>query len=183
VDRGQELTAEEEELKELLESLARQHEILLAEQATLTIKSPLAGAVTTWEVAERLESRPVQRGQILLSVADLAGPWELDLRVAEDRIGHVLAERKPGQPLMVSFVLPGNPDERLKAKVSRISDSATTDDRGSTTVEVVAAIDKGALVDPRPGTSVAARIHCGRRPLGYVWLYGLWQAIRARVWW
>jgi hypothetical protein len=33
----------------------------------------------------------------------------------------------------------------------------------------------------RPGATVVARIHCGRRSLGFVWLHEFWEAIRLRL--
>ena len=50
-----------------------------------------AGTVLTWNVQELLAARPVTRGQVLLTVADLSGPWVLEIRMPDDRIGHVLA--------------------------------------------------------------------------------------------
>jgi hypothetical protein len=33
----------------------------------------------------------------------------------------------------------------------------------------------------RAGTSATARVHCGRRPIGYVWLHDLIDAVRTQV--
>ena len=48
-------------------------------------------------------------------------------------------------------------------------------------VKVDVAIDRGALTEPRPGATVIARIHCGRRSLGYVWLHEVWEFIQTRI--
>jgi hypothetical protein len=37
------------------------------------------------------------------------------------------------------------------------------------------------VAEPRPGATVVARIHCGRRALGYVWLHEVWEFIQSRV--
>jgi hypothetical protein len=34
----------------------------------------------------------------------------------------------------------------------------------------------GASSDLRPGVSARAKIACGRKPLGYVWLHDIWDA-------
>jgi hypothetical protein len=33
----------------------------------------------------------------------------------------------------------------------------------------------------RPGATVVARVHCGRRSLAYVWLHEFWEAVRLRL--
>lgn len=43
------------------------------------------------------------------------------------------------------------------------------------------AIDKRELPDPRPGATVTAKIYCGRRPLGYVYLHDLIAFIQSRI--
>jgi multidrug efflux pump subunit AcrA (membrane-fusion protein) len=55
----------------------------------LTVKSPTDGWVVTWDVRNRLIMRPVQRGQVLMRVGDLSGPWQLELQMSEDRMGHI----------------------------------------------------------------------------------------------
>ena len=37
------------------------------------------------------------------------------------------------------------------------------------------------LKDPRPGASVTAKVHCGRRSIGYVWLHDLFEWFQSRV--
>src|SRR6185369_14750317 len=92
------LSADEEELKELLTNLAQQQGVLRIQQEELQAKSPLDGQVITWNVRELLEARPVQRGQSLLAVADLAGPWVLEIEVPDDHISHILAARQEQGP-------------------------------------------------------------------------------------
>ena len=77
------------EQTEKLRSLENQLVLLRVKQAELTIKSPLNGQVVTWDLRNRLISRPVQRGQVLMRVADPAGPWHLELHMPENRMGHV----------------------------------------------------------------------------------------------
>ncbi len=90
IQRYNQLTAEEEELKEQLTSLAEQEQILREQLAELAVTSPIDGQILTWDVQQLLESRPVQRGQVLLAVGDLAGPWQLELRLPDDHAGYVL---------------------------------------------------------------------------------------------
>ena len=55
----------------------------------LEVRSPIKGTVLTWKLDERLEHRPVGQGQTLMQVADLKGPWQLELQMPEDRMGHI----------------------------------------------------------------------------------------------
>lgn len=55
----------------------------------LTVKSPTDGVVITWDVRNRLIMRPVQKGQVLMRVAQPSGPWQLELQMSEDRMGHI----------------------------------------------------------------------------------------------
>jgi multidrug efflux pump subunit AcrA (membrane-fusion protein) len=181
-DQYHQRSADEEEVKELLKSLGEQMEVLDRQEAELSIVSPIAGQVLTWDVAQSLESRPVQRGQLLLSVGDADGPWELEMRVDDDRIGHVLdARQAPADELDVSFLLAMTPDQTYQARVRDVAMTTDVLNNAGPQVLVTATVDRDTLPRLRPGASVVARIHCGRRSLGYVWLHDLWDAVRTRV--
>lgn len=67
----QELAAKEEELKVSIESLKNQEKLLVSQESDLRVCAPLDGAVVTWNVRSQLMARPVQRGQILLTIAQM----------------------------------------------------------------------------------------------------------------
>ena len=52
-------------------------------------------------------------------------------------------------------------------------------DEGNT-VLVKVAIDQEGL-EKRPGADVIAKIHCGYRPMGYVWFHDVLAFIQSRV--
>jgi multidrug efflux pump subunit AcrA (membrane-fusion protein) len=84
------LRGEVAELGEKRDSLTLQLELCKKNQEELSIKSPISGQVVTWDLRNRLpSSRPVQRGQELMRVADPSGPWQLELHMPENRMGHV----------------------------------------------------------------------------------------------
>ncbi|HVU88535.1 MAG TPA: biotin/lipoyl-binding protein [Pirellulales bacterium] len=175
-------TADEEEVKEQLASLQEQLALLDQQQAELTVRSPIAGQVLTWDVAQVLASRPIERGQMLLSIGDPAGPWELDLRVDDDRIGHVLEARGQSDlPLPVSFLLAMDPDHECQAELADVALNTDVLENAGPQVLITAKVDSEVLQRPRPGASVVAKIHCGRRSLGFVWLHDLWDAARTRL--
>lgn len=179
-ERTHQLTAEEEELKELIRSLENQRQILTGQVEELTVKSPLSGKVLTWNVEPLLAARPVARGQHLMTIADDTGPWELDLGIPDDRMGHVLAaQQATDHPLKVSFVIATDPGREYQAQLDHVSQLAETDAEGRSTVAAVVELKQGLVDDPRPGAEVIAHVDCGRRSLGYVWFHDLIDAARS----
>jgi multidrug efflux pump subunit AcrA (membrane-fusion protein) len=179
------LSASEREFAQRLENLERELELLAVQRQSLVVRSPIAGRVLTWDVANRLAARPVERGEVLVTVADLSADWQLELAVADDRIGHVLAAREAiGAGLPVEFRLRSE-DQSHTGRIQTISTTADVVERDATaaspTVRVIVAFDKSQLPDAaqrelRPGVSATAHIDCGRRSLGYVWLHDVWDA-------
>jgi hypothetical protein len=49
------------------------------------------------------------------------------------------------------------------------------------TVLIKVAIDKNELPQLRPGASVVAKLHCGRRSEGYVWFHDLIEFVQAKI--
>ena len=177
--RHNRLTAEKEELNEQIGGLQKQYEILRQEQAELKVRSPIDAAVLTWDLKELLDARPVGRGQVLMTVADLDGPWVLELRVPDDRIAHLLAAReKPGDGPHVSFVLATAPGVELHGKVEQLGVRTEIGESGEAFVPVTVRVDRDQLPTLVPGATVVAKIDCGRRSLGYVWLHDLIDAVR-----
>ena len=91
IDDRNRLSGEQAELKQKLETLDAQWVLYKSKQAELDVKSPINGIVITWDLRNRLVHRPVQRGQVLLRVADPSGPWQLELKMPEKRMGHLIA--------------------------------------------------------------------------------------------
>jgi len=183
VSRSRQLTAEEEELKERLRTLELQRLWLDERRAGLTLRSPIAGRILSWDVAQQLSARPVERGQSLLTIGDTSGPWIVEVQVADKEIGHLLhAQRKLKPDLDVDFLLAADPGRTYRGHVDNVSLNVETDDEARSRVRVVVAFDRGQIEQPRPGATALPRIHCGTRSLGYVWLHDLIDAIRTRLW-
>ena len=178
--RHNRLTADKEELKEQIGGLEKQYEILRQEQAELKVRSPIDAAVLTWDLKELLDARPVGRGQVLMTVADLEGPWVLELRVPDDRIAPLLAarEKKRGDGPDVSFVLATEPGVELHGRIQQLGMRTEITESAEAFVPVTVHVDRGEIRTLVPGATVVARIDCGRRPIGYVWLHDLIDAVR-----
>jgi multidrug efflux pump subunit AcrA (membrane-fusion protein) len=180
--RYSQATAQQEELRESIRSLEEQYAILEEKQSELEVRSPLAGEVLTWNLEQLLAARPVSRGQVLMTVADLAGPWALELRVPDDRIAHVLAaQQEIGEHLEVSFVLATDPGVRLRGTIRRVGMRTEVTETEPSFVPVTVDIDRDEIAERMPGATASGRIYCGRRSIGYVWLHDLLDAVRS--WW
>ncbi len=184
-NKQSQLTAEEEEIKEQIKSLTAQQSILNAQLSDLEIRSPLNGQIVTWDVARLLSSRPVGRGQKLLTVADTEGRWSLELHVPDDKIGYVLAARQQAildqRPLEVDFMLAAEPAATYRGTVEKIALRTDPDRRPEPSVLVTVRFDRRDSKTLRPGATVIGKIDCGRRSLGFVWFHAAWNAIQRRL--
>jgi hypothetical protein len=176
-------SAEEETLKKQIQGLERQQAILNRRRDELTVRSPMKGQLLTWDVEQLLQSRPVARGQILLTVANLQGLWELELEIPDDRVSDVSEAigRQEG-PLTVRFILATAPETRYIATLEKIAPATDVrGDRGPSVSAVAYPEDQQAMRTLRPGATVVAKIDCGRRSLLYVLFHGLVRTIRSRL--
>ena len=153
----------------------------------LEVRSPIDGVIVTWQVRDRLLLRPVEKGQSLMSVADKTGPWELEIHMPDDRLGHVnraaAAARQAGRELEVDYILATDPGTRHHGTVKEIHEQAEVRGEQGNTVLVRVTIDpeRHEKEELGAGASVTARIACGKRPLGYVWFHDLLSFIQTQV--
>ncbi len=117
-----------------------------------------------------------------MTVTDPTGEWELELRVPEGRMGHIaLAAAESKTPLKVTFMLATHPGEEFVGNVVEIGRTAEVHGEDGNTVLMRVAIDKSKLPDLRDGARVKAKIHCGRRSLGYVIFQDLIETVQSRL--
>jgi multidrug efflux pump subunit AcrA (membrane-fusion protein) len=181
------LSAEERELQQRLTNLRHELDLLNRGREALVVASPIAGRMLSWDIGHRLIARPVERGEVLATVADLSADWQLELEVPDDRIGYVLAAQQAIRPdLPVRFRLSSDDREQHTGHIVEVSQTAAinaseSEPAPAPTVLVKVALDDLQLSDDsrrelRPGVSARAQIDCGRRSLGYVWLHDIWDA-------
>ena len=154
----------------------------------MTVRAPLDGIITTWEIKKNLLGRPVEIGQELVSVAGTEGDWVLEVDVPDDDMGPVLAaqskledeikrgKKKPSESLRCYFVSATDPEHRYPGYVKRIGSKAETVETKhvvKVTVGFTDEVRKDFLKrnqELRPGAEVRARIDCGEARLAYVML-------------
>jgi multidrug efflux pump subunit AcrA (membrane-fusion protein) len=181
IQAGQ-LTAQELIVRGQIENLERQCSILTRQQDESEVHSPLAGTILTWDARERIVGRPVRRGQSLLVIADLSGPWMLELKVPDRRAGHVLRalSDSPEDTEAISFVLETQPRHRYAGKIERVAVASDVDTSGQTNLQIEVAVDARHIDQPRSGAAVSAKIHCGRRSVLFVWLHAVVEELQRR---
>ncbi len=177
------LSGEDAELQEMVAGLMRQHQLLEAQETELHVASPIAGQVLTWDLPQLLQGRPVHRGQALMTIADPQGQWDLELEVPDRDAGHVLEAQQAakGKPLEATYRLATDPGESHKTTVDRVAQSIERTASGDPALRVLAGVKPELVSKTRPGATVLAKIHCGRRSLAYVWLRDVYYAVTTRL--
>lgn len=175
------LASEAQQLELQIQGLEKQRAVAEQLLQQLDIASPIDGIVLTWNTHPLLDDRPVKQGQLLLTVADPAGPWGLELRVPDRQAGHILASAPNGQPdLPVSYLLASDPAVTHHGHLRSLALVSDTVD-GRSAADALVTLGDSLPAGARAGTRVTARVHCGQRSLGYVWLHDLIDFVRTSL--
>lgn len=177
------LDGEIAELQERISFLHARSELLRQRIASLTLTAPIDGIVATWDPRRQLLDRPVAAGNLLLTVVQADGPWQLELRLPEIDAGPVLRawhEQPGGQPLPVEFQLATHPEARYRGTLAEVAiRTETLEERP--TLQLTVLPDPAQLPPLRDGAEVRAKIDCGPRSLGYVLLRELIEFVQSRI--
>jgi hypothetical protein len=180
------LTVAETEKQSLLE----QKRLYEVQARQLEVRAPASGQVVTWDVEKMLPvRRPVNRGDVLMRVANPEGPWELEVLMPDKRMGHVVRSQKEaeekGEALEAQFILATDPDTPHVGNVKEIGESAEPrGDEGNTVpikVEITEEVKQRLPQPLRPGAEVTARVKCGSRPIGYVLFHDLIAFFQSKI--
>jgi multidrug efflux pump subunit AcrA (membrane-fusion protein) len=171
------------ELRARIQSLELQRDLLLKKNELLKITAPISGQVMlSWDVEESLMNRTVEPGQVLMTIADPSGEWELDLYMKETRAGKVDLARHDIQPdLAVKYVLATDPGNERDGTVVDVEDITQMHDEEGHTVRIRVGISQSDITDPRPGTTVRGKVLCGRAAIGYTWFHEAIEWVQANV--
>jgi len=180
-------TADQSSVMVEINSLEEQQRLLREREKKLTITAPEDGKVITWDVRRQLENRPVETGQVLLTLAPANTQWEIELHMPERRVNHIVryqerlkaANKSP--ELDVKYVLMTQPGIQHKGKVQEIHWTAEPHEQQGhmVRIRVKTLDDLGATA--RPGASVKAHVNCGRTVLGWAKLHEAWEWLQANV--
>jgi hypothetical protein len=122
-------------------------------------------------------------------VARVQGPWEIELYIPEDNLGHVREglHRSPDGTVTVDVLLTSRPDQVFRARLAKSGLGGETLVRNNAVVvparvEIIDTELLGQLDTLPVGVELRARIHCGNRPLGYVLFCDLMEFFFEHVW-
>ncbi|WP_428306865.1 efflux RND transporter periplasmic adaptor subunit [Lacipirellula sp.] len=176
------LSAEQRQLEERLAGLQMQRQLLEERHAALTLRSPIDGEILTPDVQTLLASRPVERGEALLTVADASTGWFVNAEAAQRDVGEILAAQRAASgdnaEVTASVRLSGDVAQTYPAHLMAVSSAAPLAANGLEDavppMQVRLALDGEPPAEARPGMAAVVRIDCGRRSIGYVWLHDVW---------
>jgi hypothetical protein len=179
------LAADVIDIQSTISGLVSRKDVVIREIEELVVKSPIAGDVVTWQVTERLDGRPVHRGESLLKVAEVDGDWEVVMDIPDKKFGYITdAQKSIGRSdLVVSLGLVSNPDKKISTHLDSISIESMVRDSGEASVRMTAPLPTVELSEFKPGTSVVGRIHCGRHSVAYVWTAELMNTVKRKFFW
>jgi multidrug efflux pump subunit AcrA (membrane-fusion protein) len=150
----------------------------------LTVRSPITGTVTSFQVEQALIHRPVRRGELLLEVMDEEDQWRLEIDIPEHRLGHVLSalRRQSAHRLPAEFVLATTPEVTFCGEVNVIATrtNVMADQGPVVPVQIDVAADQ--IPNRRIGAEAVAKIDCGFRSLAYVLFGDAVEFVQRRVW-
>lgn len=174
------ITESEVEISGLRDQLATLDERL----ERMTVKAPIDGVVTTFQVEQLLMNRPVARGDVLVQVMDDRDAWQLELEVAEHRMGHLRKARATlGEERPIEYRLLTKPDATYQARLTTVGTRVVNSEDAGSIVEVRADLDSPQQADLAIGAEVRARISCGPKPLGYVLFGDVIEFVQKYLWW
>lgn len=149
----------------------------------LRVTSTIAGVVSTFDVDQLLRHRPVRRGEVLMEIMNESGPWELELEVAEHRMGHVLnAQAQSGSALPADYLLMTSPERSYPAELKQVGSHTVISSDGLPVVTVRVGLPDHLDHSRRIGAEVRARLYCGRSSLGYVLFGDFIEFIQRTLW-
>ena len=176
--------AEYAELQELDKSYGSSSKYCRRRKSNWSSPAPSTERSTPGTSSELLQGRAVKQGQVLMSVADPTGNWELEVHMPEERIGHVALARKDIQPELPVRFYPGHQSgRRARGRGQGGPGHAEVRPEEGNTVLVRVEFDKSQLrpTDMRPGAAVTAKINCGRVPIGYKYFHDVIGFIQAKI--
>ena len=173
--------AEERALAETQAGLEMRLELIEEQLERCTLVSPFQGEVASWDVARRLQLRPVNAGDVLLTVADTDSDWELLVHVPDHSVGYITHHRQSnGGNNRVQFALESNVAEKFSGELVDLSPVTDSDVFRGNIVHGMASFDRSQLDSAlRPGVPARVKIHCGKRSLAFIWFHEAINSLRS----
>ncbi len=188
LDRMEQVQGERSLVSEEIQSIDDQLAVLQRVKESLVIRADRNGIVDAWQIEQRLQSRPLRRGDPLLQVIEKDSPWVVDVRVPQSRIAHVQnadAEEK----LLAHMSLEAKPDESFPASLVQIGPAVVFDQDALPSTAVLLRLSEEAsrMIASKQATShqsgAPARVifHCGKTPAAYLLFQDVIRSVRGNL--
>ncbi len=173
------------EAEKRLESLKAQLNLYYLNREKLVVTSPIDGVVMTWDLKKNLRARPVVKGQVLVSVADPRGDYELELLMPEKSMKYLDAAVKDTstESLQVQYILATDPSQDHQGTLYKnlIHGRAELDPTEGAVVKLRVKPESMEGISRRPGAKVIADVTCGRASAAFVWFHEVIEWVQANV--
>ncbi len=164
-----------------IEALERQQQSLFRIEQQLDVLSPMSGQVITWDVDQKLEGRSVSPQNVLMEVAEIDGPWQVELDIEDRKIEHLLRGLKTSQnaQLQVRFTLAADPSQSYNGVITQVANSLQLDQEHRQMLRVKVDLDSSTMQLKQARTGVVAKIYTGETTsVGYLWLHEIPRALK-----
>lgn len=173
------------EAKKRYETLTAQLELQKLNQQRLNVVSPIDGIVMTWDLKKNLLSRPIMKGNVLVTVADPRGDFEVELLMPEKRMKYLDTAMNESQngSLNVEYILATDPSKKHTGILTKqaIHARAELDQTDGAIVKLRVKPDSMEGVSRRPGARVIADVTAGRANAAFVWFHEVVEWVQANV--
>ena len=173
-------------LENTIKMIAAEKEVM---GEVLEVRAPIDGTIMTWNPQQRLQDLPVDPNQTLVSISQIEGKWQLDVKIPHNKDGYVTraleaAKEDPDTPdtLPVAFALSTNPSKTFHGELLRVSMRPFTDETGIQQYRGVVKVDTADLGEMKPGAGATVKIHCGKVPLYKACLYQVIDWCKTNLW-
>lgn len=173
-------SSDEQVLKTEVKGLQAQLDLVIQQQQELTLLSPMAGRVDRWDLQKSLTGRPVVHGQYLIDIVSDVDGWIAELDIPDAEAQYVTTQQA-AEPCQVTLRLRSDPEKQYRGTLQHVSQATQFDSTGKPVVRATLPID-GVDEELRFGATVIAQVHCGSRPLGFVWFRSIIEWARQFDW-
>ena len=178
-------TGQLNEAKKRLETLDAQIALQNLNRDRLNVVSPIDGIVMTWDLKRNLRSRPIMKGNVLVTVADPRGDFEVELLMPEKRMKYLdtaMNESTTGS-LNVEYKMKTDPSKTHKGVLTKkaIHGRAELDQTEGAIVKLRVKPDSMEGVSRRPGAQLVADVTAGRANAAFVWFHEVIEWIQVNV--
>ena len=160
------------------------------ESEVLQRRSPINGNIVTWNPQQRLKGLVVEANQTLVTVSQLKGEWQLEVKIPHIKVGYVdtaldEARTNGDGTIDAQFALSTNPSKTYYGKLQQVSIRPHTDSAGIQMYRGIIKVDADDLDlnELKPGAGATVKIHCGKVPLYKAWLHQPIDWCRTNLWW